>query len=242
MIETKKYSVQRNLKTYQMDRCERLRPVMLMNELQAIADTHAEILEAGRKFCLENEVAWVVTHFLVDIMEMPTDKEPIEIITWPSKHDSLKAVRDFEIRGLDGRLMVRATSQWVMIDLKTRKPLRLSEKLPEWGMDNGRAWDRTFEKFEDFEATLCDNVRPRYDDVDVNQHINNAVYAAWATESLGSKFRDAHELRGLEINFKKEIGSDVDSVEICSAISDGISRHSIKTADTDHAFVVCRWK
>ena len=241
MIKAGKYSVKRDLKTYQMDRRGRLRPIMLMNELQAIADTHAEILGAGRTFCFQNEIAWVVTHYLVDIIEMPTDTEEIEILTWPALHNALKAVRDFEIRGADGRLMVRATSQWVLIDLTTRRPMRIDQKLPEWEMSTDRAWDRTFDKFDEFQPAICNYVKPRYDDIDMNQHINNAVYAVWATESMGNRFRDSHELRGLEINFRKEISPEVEELEVCSILEENTSRHQVKSSDIEHASIVCRW-
>ncbi|MCL1891891.1 MAG: thioesterase [Alphaproteobacteria bacterium] len=237
-----KYSEKKILKTYQCDRHGVIRPVMLMNELQAIADTHAEILGAGRTFCLSNNIAWVVTHYLIDIAELPRDGEELEFVTWPSRHDSLKAVRDFEIRGSDGRVMVRATSQWVMIDLDRRMPVRLSDRLPQgWTVIEERALDLPFEKFPDFETGSCTEFQTRYDDVDVNQHVNNAVYASWATESVGFDFRDSHLLRKIFINFKKEISSGVPEIIVESKLEGAISRHMIKSGETEHANIVCEW-
>ncbi|MCL2748920.1 MAG: thioesterase [Alphaproteobacteria bacterium] len=237
-----KYYEKKILKTYQCDRHGFIRPVMLMNELQSIADTHAEILGWGRTFCLANNVAWVVTHYLVEIDELPRDSEELEFITWPSRHDSLKAARDFEIRGNDGRVIVRATSQWVMIDLETRRPMRLSELPSGWAVIEERALDLPFEKFPDFETETCAEFQTRYDDVDVNQHVNNAVYASWATESVGFDFRDSHALRKIFLNFKKEIPAGTDSVTVCTAFEGNVTRHKILTLDTENANVVCEWK
>jgi medium-chain acyl-[acyl-carrier-protein] hydrolase len=239
---SEKYSEKKILKTYQTDRRGRIRPVMLMNELQAIADTHAERLDAGRGFCLKNNLAWVVTHYLVKISESPREGEELLFSTWPSRHDALKAARDFEILGSDGRALVRATSQWIMIDLETRKPVRLSERLPKWWkVLPERALDLPFEKFPDFETEACTEFRTRYDDIDVNQHVNNAVYAGWATESVGFGFRDSHALRGIFLNFKKEIPAGTKSVSVCAAISGNTSRHKIMTGDTENANVACEW-
>jgi medium-chain acyl-[acyl-carrier-protein] hydrolase len=218
-----------------------MRPMMLMNELQSVADDHAEQLGFGRTFCLANDIAWVVTHYLIDIIEIPTEGEELTFSTWPSEHAALKASRDFEVRGADGRLMVRATSQWILIDLATRRPLRLSDRLPNFESFPQRAYDKSFDKFADFELQKSHEFKCRYDDVDVNQHINNAVYAVWATESVGFDFRNSHKLCGIELNFKKEIAANVPGVIVDTLIDDNVSYHRIRTSDTDHANIVCYW-
>ncbi len=232
----------RFLRTYQTDRYGKIRPVMLMNELQAMADDHAEKLGVGRTYCMANNIAWVVTHYLIDISEIPTEGEELTYTTWPSGHDALKATRDFEIRGADGRLLVRATSQWIIINLENRRPLRISEHIPGWDSYPERAWDRTFEKFPDFEPQKSRQMFCRYDDVDVNQHINNAVYAVWATECVGFDFRNSHTLRGLEINFKKEIPANSPDVMVDTEIDGDTSRHKIRVSDTENANIICKWQ
>ena len=237
-----KLIVKRRLQAYQCDRYGNMRPLILMNELQGMGDRHAEILGVGYKFCQAHGFAWVVTHYLVDIIEMPTELEEIEISTWPSCQDALRATRDFEIRGSDGRLLVRATSQWVLIDIARRRPLRLDENLPRWMVNECRAWDRAFDKFADFDAQKTHTFKCRFDDIDVNQHINNAVYAVWATESVGYEYRNAHILRRIELNFKKEISPTTPQVFVDVAIDGNISHHKIRTDDNnEHASVICTW-
>ena len=238
----KKHTERRNLKTYQTDRFGNIRPLMLMNELQALADNHAEHLGIGRSYCMEHGLAWVVTHYLVDIKELPRESEDLTFVTWPSRQDALKATRDFEVRGSDGRLMIVATSQWILIDIEKRRPLKLAEHLQAWESFPERALDREFEKFPDFEMQKSHVMKCRYDDVDVNQHINNAVYAVWATESVGFEFRNNHTLCGIELNFKKEISPDMPEVMVDVANDGSVSHHKIKTGDIEHANVICYWK
>ena len=224
-----------------------MRPVMLMNELQSVADSHAEILGAGRGFCLAKTLAWVATHYLVDVLELPRENEKLTLITWPSGHDGLKASRDFIIRGTDGRDRIRATSQWIMIDTNARKPIRMNDNIPHWDTIPERALDLPFGKFPDFTPTEPPReFAIRYDDIDVNQHVNNAIYALWATESVGLEFRDAHTLRKIFLNFKREISADTPGVTIETAIEStasgaSTSRHKIKSGDTDNAYIVCEW-
>ncbi len=240
---TQKLVQKRILRTYQTDRFGYIRPLMLMNELQAIADDHAEVLGCGRTYCIERGIAWVVTHYLIDIKELPKEAEELTFITWPAHRDMLKATRDFEIKGNDGRTLVVATSQWILIDLATRRPMKLTDdSLPQWDDIPERAYERTFDKFPDFTPQKTRTHKCRYDDIDVNQHINNAVYAVWATESVGFEFRNTHKLRGLELNFKKEISPDVPEVAVDVAVDGNISRHKIKTGDIENANIICYWE
>ena len=236
-----KYTEIRKLQAYQCDRYGNVRPLILMNELQSVADTHAELLGVGRTFLLENNLAWVVTHYLVDITELPHENEELRFITWPSVSDALRTVRDFEIRGSDNRLMVRATSQWVLIDMERRRPVLLEDKLPADILVNERAFSRTFDKFPDFDAEKTHIMNCRFDDIDVNQHINNAVYAVWATESVGYVYRNEHKLCGIELNYKKEINPETPEVFVDVKIDGNTSYHKIRTDSADHAIVICHW-
>ncbi|MCL2538335.1 MAG: thioesterase [Alphaproteobacteria bacterium] len=233
----------RKPKTYQMDRHGLLRPIMLMNELQAVADTHAEDLDRGRTYCMDKNCAWVVTHYLIEINEMPGEGQEIEISTWPSGRDAVRAIRDFRITDVaTGRELVRATSQWILIDAAARRPLRLDDIMSGWGIISERALDRTFDKFPDFDADVSMAALLRFDDIDLNQHINNAVYAVWATEALGFEFRNAHKLRGLSINFKKEIPAGVPAVTVESKLDGATSRHIIKSNEEINAVMICEWE
>ena len=148
---TNKLVETRILQAYQCDKFGYIRPLILMNELQSIADRHAEILGCGRTYCLENNIGWVVLYYLVDIIELPCEGEELTFTTWPSCQDALRATRDFEIRGNDGRLMVRATSQWILIDMERRRPLPLATHLSPDVVVPTRAYGCAFEKFPDFE-------------------------------------------------------------------------------------------
>ena len=234
-----KYTEVRKLQAYQCDRYGNVRPLILMNELQSMADTHAEKIGVGRTFLLKKNLAWVCIYYLVDIIELPHENEDLKFITWPSVADSLRTVRDFEIHGADNRLMVRATSQWVLIDMDRRRPL--ANHLSPDVVVPTRAYGCAFEKFPDFETTKTHVMKCRFDDIDVNQHINNAVYAVWATESVGYAYRNEHELCGIELNYKKEINPDEPEVAIDVKIDGNTSYHKIRTGDVEHAVVICHW-
>ena len=69
----------------------------------------------------------------------------------------------------------------------------------------------------------------RFDDIDLNQHVNNAVYPLWATESVDPELRLNHSTAELEICFKKE-GHYGEQVEALTQMTEPMtSLHSIKS-------------
>lgn len=233
---------ERQLKTYQCDRYGFLRPVALMNKLQGLAGTHADMLGAGREYCASRNIAWVLTHMFVDIVDMPRAEEKLVYSTWPSVTSAVRSERDFEIKDANGKLKLRAISQWVLIDLHTRRPVRITDFLPDWQGLPERVWDREFDKGADFIPTKTSVMACRFDDIDVNQHINNAVYTVWATESVGFEYRNAHKLRGIDLYFEHEINPHTPTVRVEVAFDGNITRHKIMTNEVEHAKVICYWQ
>lgn len=240
-----KLVIKRELQTYQCDRYGNMRPGILMNELQGMGDANAELMGYGHTFIQKTNVAWVVTHYLVDIVRMPRSGEMLNYSTWAAGHDSLRALRDFEIRDANNKLCVRATSQWVLFDLAHRHIVRIDDWVPSdiWPTDIERAYDRKFEKFPDFTAQKTHILKCRFDDIDENQHINNAVYAVWATESVGYEYRNTHELCGLELNYKREINPTTPQVYIDVKIDGLTTHHRVRTDESsENAQIVCHWR
>lgn len=232
---------ERRLKTYQCDRYGFLRPIALMNKLQGLAGAHAEMLGVGRETCAAKNVAWVLTHMFVDIPDMPRAEEMLVYSTWPSATGPVRSERDFEIKDDKGKLKLRAISQWVLIDLHTRRPVRISDCFPDWNGLPERVWNREFDKGTDFIPTKSCVMACRFDDIDINQHINNAVYAVWATESVGFEYRNGHKLRGIDIYFEHEINPNTPTVRIEVNFDGNVTRHKIMINETEHAKIVCYW-
>ena len=236
-----KYTKEGRLKTYRCDRYGFWRPVALMNKLQGLATTHAEMLGAGPRYCASKNIAWVLTHMFVDVVDMPRIEEELVYSTWPASSGPVRSERDFEIKDKNGKLRVRAISQWVLIDLHTRRPVRLSDYFPDWECVPERVWEREFDKGPDFIPTKSSVVACRFDDIDINQHVNNAVYTTWATESVGFDYRNSHKLRGIDIYFEHEIKPQTSTVRIEVAFDGNTTRHKIMTNEIEHAKVICYW-
>ena len=204
-IQVKKYLKDYVVKSYEADCHGFLRLLTLMNYLQDIACENADALGLGFEACAEQNLAWVGSNYLIEIKRLPRIDEHFSIETWPSGTKLWGGVRDFNIKSADGEIIASAISQWVLIDVERRRPVILSKYFPEYKVLEERALNADFTKFEEFEnPDTVTEIAVRFDDIDVNNHVNNAVYPLWASECVGSAFRLSHVPAALEICYKKE--------------------------------------
>ncbi len=230
-MQIKKYSGTYNIRSYECDRNNNLRILTLMNIFQDMADNHACEMGLGMEYVLSKGLAWVGSNYVLDIQRLPRMHENIRIETWPSGKKRLGAVRDFEVFGSDGQSIIRASSQWILIDFKRKRPVGLCENLPEYEALPQRSLATDFPKLPEVEhADEEAKFRVRFDDIDINKHVNNAVYALWASESVEASFRLEHTPRHIEISFKKE-GYMSEKIEVLTQQNGLRSLHSIRTYD-----------
>ncbi len=243
MVE--KYSKTYHVRSYESDKNGDLRLVTLMNIFQDMADTHASVMGLGIDYCLTHGMAWVGANYHLKIERMPKLHEQIIVDTWPAVEKKLGALRDFVVKGADGQEIIWASSQWILIDAKKKRPLALRANLPQYCVVDGRAMKEEFNHHletpqrTDFKMQF--NVR--FDDIDLNNHVNNAVYPLWASEAVPSDFRLGKQICELEVVFKKECHLG-EQVVVLSEINERETRHLI-TAQGDNrelALVRIVWK
>lgn len=204
-IQVRKYVKNYVVKSYEADCHGFLRLLTLMNYLQDIACENAETLGFGFVACADKGLAWVGSNYLVKIKSLPRIDEHFSIETWPSGTKLWGGVRDFNIKNAAGEIIASAISQWVLIDVERRRPVILSKYFPEYKVWKERALEADFTKFEEVQnPDLVQEIAVRFDDIDVNKHVNNAVYPLWASECVDSAFRLNHIPAALEICYKKE--------------------------------------
>ena len=244
-MRIEKYSKNYTIRSYECDCNNNLRILTLMNILQDIADENASILGFGLEFCIKNGLTWVGTNYALEIDRLPKIHENIKIATWPSARNKLSAYRDFEVYGEDGKSIIRASSEWALISLERRRPVSVADNLPIKDVVEDRALDITFPRLpevQEFENQY--KFRVRFDDIDINKHINNAVYILWACEAVDSDFRLSHNPSKISINFRKE-GFIGEKVMVITEQTDNSSLHSIRTYGNDErelARVSIEWK
>lgn len=191
---------------------ERLRPTALIDLFQEVAGHQARAfgLETFELPARGNGApglgTWVLSRLSFTVDRWPAPLERLELATWPSAYDGLRASRDFELRDASGRGLARATSVWFVLDLARRRPTRLPPAVLAFGPPDGQP--PALELGELPEAPAAVEAAPpftvRYADLDRVGHANNARYAEWALEAVPATLRETHTLSALDLSFQRE--------------------------------------
>ena len=194
---------------------------LLMDCLQDIAAEHAEMLGCGMEDLMTSRRIWVLSRLRIRILRFPRLKDELELLTYPSGHDRLSAFRQYCI-SCGGEALVQGSSAWVMLDGDTYRPIAM-EKVFEKPLPGKEEKPRYFEKFDKFPAfegkELC-SFLVGAGDIDLNKHLNNAVYARYIENTLESLEKGSSQrLRELQINFQHagQLGDEIP----CSGVLDG---------------------
>lgn len=153
-------------------------------------------------------------------MKIKIDKYPkwnnkIKIKTWPKALDRLFALRDFVVINEQGEEIIKATSYWLMLNIKRKRPIRISKKFKNFRyMDNKHALQDKLTKLNmDYEFDKIIKEAVKYSDIDVNNHVNNARYIEWVFNNINinklknkkAKTIEAHFLSEMDLNSNYKI-------------------------------------
>lgn len=103
----------------------------ICNYLQEAASLNAEELGFSKSnFDAQGgNISWVLTRLAIKMKRYPAWEEPITVVTFPRGGRKIVAWRDFEIKSSDGETIGLATSEWMLIDLATRKIVSIPESV-----------------------------------------------------------------------------------------------------------------
>lgn len=122
---------------------------------------------------------------------------------------NITASREFEIKSEDGELLITGISNWVHINLKSKKIEKVTDQLidayqlePEKTNFN----ERKLKKLKEPETYLnCIDYKIDLNWIDVNNHMNNIYYLELADMILPEEIRKSNNCSNFEIMYKKEI-------------------------------------
>ncbi|GFE57189.1 acyl-[acyl-carrier-protein] thioesterase [Geobacter sp. AOG1] len=199
------YEKQFRVRTYEVDLARKLRPTALLNYLQDVAGDHARQLGVSVGDLMAHNLTWVISRYhLLFVGDVGTGAV-VRIRSWPSSREGLFSCREFEVLAADDTPLALATSSWAVVDLATRKPVRLADHLPDYPLLPRRVMDDDFGPLPRLKKAVSEMpFRVRRSDLDLNRHVNNVVYAEWALETVPPPVADGFRLAELEIAFRAE--------------------------------------
>lgn len=155
--------------------------------LQETAGKHADHLGFGMKQLDNSGTTWALTKIHIKMSHQLMGGQSYTIQTWPSGTNRLWATRRYCILDSNKAEVGQAISHWMILNKVTHRPQRLPESL------TGRTWPispaieptwTVFGEPVDLSQHYSDfNVR--FTEIDINNHVNNAHYLAWAMNDAG---------------------------------------------------------
>jgi len=175
---------------YHVDRDGFTTMASICDFLQESAWKHANSASFGYEQLKEQNLIWVLSRLLIKAYRFPKWKEKIKLNTWSKGMVGIFADRDFEIFDEEEKLIISATSSWLVLDSATRKIRRsenIKNRLPAF--PEKKALPFRAAKIAETDFTGQGPFHPvLFSDLDLNNHVNNARYIRRIFDSLHEKF------------------------------------------------------
>ena len=173
----------------------------LINYFQDCSIFQSEAIGLGTERLREEKKAWVLSYWQVIVDRYPGLCEQVTTGTFATEFKGLYGYRNFYMKDGEGKILARANSIWVFMDLEKGRPARpTAEHIEPYG--TCEPLDMPYEdRMIVLPGTSMEGepfpVRKYH--IDTNEHVNNCQYVQMAQEMVAGDVR-VHQLR---VDYKK---------------------------------------
>lgn len=182
--------------------------------MEEAASLHALELGFSVEELAARGLAWAMTRSWIEFEQMPylggrvlEEEEAtwVKVETWPVAVERLQYRRDFLI-SWRGEVLARAVTDWVVINLQTRRAERIPQFISALRPENPRyVMEAARPRLPELsEAPQLGLFPVRRADIDRNNHVNNARFAEWIAESTPQEISSARRLKSLFMMYRAE--------------------------------------
>ncbi len=175
----------------------------LLGEAQEVSMEHCDALGIGGDYFMSFHKAFLLAKLRGRIWRMPRGGEEVIITTQPNMPVRSQYRRITRILDVEENVLVELDSRWILVDMDTKRIVR---RLPE-GI---KAPFVELTELEDFRSSLPDQmteterVRVRYNMVDINRHLNNAIYGDLISNLLEDRLFGGETIGELALFYHRE--------------------------------------
>ncbi len=200
-----------------LDSKGQLKLISILNFFQDVSAEHAFKMGISGFDLAKKNFAWVVSRYQIKIRKSPQWNDEILIKTWRIPYKNLYELRYFNIQDKHGINIINATGIWIMVKKENSRPVRLSRFIPDYMLWENRG--NSGQSF--FNNPVIQNLnqtkelripgkihcqipfKVRMQDIDLNQHVNNAIYVEWAVETIPKNFTQHFTSAQVDVTFHK---------------------------------------
>lgn len=212
----------------------------ILNIFEDIAGMHAAEAGEGLK---DSNTTWLLTGYKVNILKQPEHGERVDVFTWGTEVKNITASREFEIRKPSGELLITGLSNWVHINLKTKKIEKVSKELIDaYKLEPSKTNfnELKLKKISEPQSYLYEKkYKIDWNWIDANNHMNNIYYLEVAEMAMPDEIRRNNSYSGFEVMYKKEVKHG-DTVRCLYAEGEDSYTVTIKNEDLSEVYAIVK--
>ncbi len=189
----------------------RIRPGAFVGLLIESAIQSSDKLGFGFDNLKIHNLFWVFSRLSVNIFKPIKWNDVVEIETWPKDINGIFYIRDFIVRNNKSEVLAKASSAWLPIDFKTKRPKRRESFDTDIfvSLKDKYALESPPEKLSEITEGERFTVNSTYFDLDFNKHVTSTRYIDWMMDTFSVEFHNKNYFKMLTVNFIKETLSGV---------------------------------
>jgi len=162
-----------------------IRLAALWDIMQDAADHHATILGFSHESMQARGNFWALIRMSAKVHKYPKARETVTVETYPAGLAKLFCVRKYNVYAEEGELLAEASSLWIIVDMKTGRPLRPNNAYPNEIMFSFNYEGVVPEKISPVnDGQQIKKITAEFCDIDGNNHVNNSRYINWLENAL----------------------------------------------------------
>lgn len=187
-----------------------------MQLFQEAAGNHAQHLGAGHAILEKEKLFWALSRIHVKIGQLPKWGDEIHVETWPCSLVGPFFRRDFIFYNQLDEVICNGVSGWLLLNSESMRPQRADKLGIPLPFNEGKfALDVFPERLNGNADKTVFSKKILYNEIDVNNHVNNTRYLDWVMDCFDAEFYMKHRLRNFTLEFLGEMHWG-DEVELLS--------------------------
>jgi len=192
VVPTEAFGMALRVRSYEVGRDGRIGLGAVLRYLEYLATEASTARGFDWRWYEGHGSAWVVRDMRLRLGTLPGIGARLELATWLSSWGRVQAYREYALwKPESGHLLARGQARWAYVDRVRGTPLRIhGELMARFGVPGYPMRAVTlpvaFAAATEDTVTRALDMTARTYEADINQHINNTVYADWLSEGLST--------------------------------------------------------
>ncbi len=187
----------------------RLSIAKLGNYILDTAGLHAIELGISMHQLAKRNLTWVISGMYFSFSSLPKVNSMVVVKTFVKDFSKIACKRDFIVTTENGEKIAEASSQWLVINTITRRPVFLDEVFPSFGeivnLEEKKVEKNKHLRFSFSNPSAPFKYKVMYSDIDINTHLYSMRYLELSLDVLGKDFFSEYRILSADINFISEV-------------------------------------